>query len=121
MLALLKSYSVGEILIFIVILALAIKEVISLYQYFAKGLSDSFNNKYKKQETLNALSEKIPENSPTETLFAQRQPSLKLVTFLPESIEIKIGETVFSLSVLLVTFTRIISACPLFGTVTVTL
>ena len=59
MLALLKSYSIGDIIIFRVILALAVKEVISLYQYFAKGLSDSFNNKYKKQETLNDLSEKI--------------------------------------------------------------
>lgn len=59
MLALLKSYSVGEIFIFIVVLALAVKEAISLYQYFAKGISDNFDKKYKKQETLNSLSEKI--------------------------------------------------------------
>lgn len=59
MLALLKSYSVGEIIIFMVILALAVKEVISLYQYFAKGLSDNFNKKYKKEESFNDLSDKI--------------------------------------------------------------
>lgn len=61
MLALLKSYSVGEIFIFIVVLALAVKEAISLYQYFAKGISDNFDKKYKKQETLNSLSEKISQ------------------------------------------------------------
>ena len=46
MLDLLKSYSLSDIVIFIVILALAIKELFSLIDYFKKKWYGGFNNRH---------------------------------------------------------------------------
>lgn len=59
MLEMLKSYSVGEIFIFIVILALAVKEGITLVKFYSKDISEHYDEKHQKEEDIKQANEKL--------------------------------------------------------------
>lgn len=60
--ALIDSYSVGEIIIFIIILALAIKEFISLLDWFKSRGKKYYDKQEEPQKNMNEIHEKLQRN-----------------------------------------------------------
>lgn len=72
MINLLQRYPVSQILIFIVLLALAIKGVISFIDWANEKIKKAFNKQYKKIDDKKAVEEKIEQDRQL-ILFLQKQ------------------------------------------------
>lgn len=86
MLDLFSNYSVGDVIIFIVIIALAVKEFLSLCDFFFKKLDDKFTGRYKSKSDKQKLYEEIENltNMMKEVQDTQKQ-SQEIMNVLVQS------------------------------------
>lgn len=92
MINLLQRYPVSQILIFIVLLALAIKGVISFIDWANEKIKKAFNKQYKKIDDKKAIEEKIEQDRQLIlSLQKQQQETEKVIKNLVEKIDILIA------------------------------
>ena len=92
MINLLQRYPVSQILIFIVLLALAIKGVISFIDWANEKIKKAFNKQYKKIDDKKAVEEKIEQDRQLIlSLQKQQQETEKGMKNLVEKIDILIA------------------------------
>lgn len=92
MLALLQRYSISEILVFTVILALAIKGIISFIDWVNQKIKKSFHKGYDQIDEKKKINERIDENLSLITLLQEQQVEAdKILTNLSAKIDILIA------------------------------
>lgn len=92
MIALLQRYSISEILIFIVILALAIKSLISFFDWAVEKFKKVFNKQYKKLNDKENIEKRLQqENQIIQSLQQKQQKTDELLNVLSGKIDMLIG------------------------------
>ena len=92
MIALLQRYSISEILIFIVILALAIKSLISFFDWVVEKFRKVFNKQYKKLNDKENIEKRLQqENQIIQSLQQKQQKTDELLNVLSGKIDMLIG------------------------------
>lgn len=87
MITLLQSYSIHEILIFAVVLALAIKSLISFFDWIIEKLKKIFNKQYKKINQKESIEKRLEM---IKSLQKQQQRTDQILKVLSEKIDMLI-------------------------------
>ena len=91
MIALLQRYSISEILIFIVILALAIKSLISFFDWAGERIKKVFNKQYNKINQKEELEKRLQyEDEVIKSLQKRQQNTDQILKGLSEKIDMLI-------------------------------
>lgn len=92
MLALLQKYSVSEILIFIVLLALAIKGVVSFIDWTYEKIKKAFNKGYNQKDEKKKIQQKLNQHDELITSLQEQQIETdKILKKLSEKIDMLIA------------------------------